>query len=188
MPAWGVFPPLHGLAFGCFGSFTLYWGGEIVAVPNRKARELLALLFARGGGPLHKLTAAQTLWPGADEDHAMDSLYKACGVLRRMIRAGIPIPLEIRRDVLTLDIRKLDSDVKQFEALYQRRQDIVCCQAAVTLYKGPFLFDEYYEWTAQTEAYYDLRYMELLEILARRLSEQGAPEAAYYRMLLGQGR
>lgn len=118
----------------------------------------------------------------------MDSLYKTCGVLRRMIRAGIPIPLEIRRDILLLDIRKLDSDVSRFEALYQQRQDIVCCQTAVMLYKGPFLFDEYYEWTAQTEAYYDLRYMELLDIVVRRLSEKGDPGAAYYQMLLDQGR
>ena len=87
MAGWRVFPPLQGLAFGCFGSFVLYWNGEIVPIPNRKAGELLALLLARGGGPVHKLTAAQTLWPGTDESHAMDNLYKSCGVLRRMIRS-----------------------------------------------------------------------------------------------------
>ena len=187
LAAWGVFPPLQGLAFGCFGSFILYWNGEIVPISNRKAGELLALLLARGGGPVHKITAAQTLWPGSDESHAMDNLYKICGALRRVIRQGVPIPLNIQRDILTLDTREMDSDVRRFEALYQQRGNIACCQEAVALYKGPFLFEEYYEWTAQIEAYYDLRYLELLHIIVRHLSETGDPGASYYQMLLNQG-
>lgn len=115
---------------------------------------------------------------GADESHAMDNLYKICGALRRVIRRGIPIPLNIQRDILTLDTREMDSDVRRFEALYQQRRNIACCQEAVALYKGPFLFEEYYEWTAQIEAYYDLRYLELLHIIVRHLSETGDPGAS----------
>ena len=114
----------------------------------------------------------------------MDNLYKCCSVLKRMIRQGIPLPLRICRDTLSFDAREIDSDVKRFEMLYQQRDDLACCKAAIALYAAPYLYEEYYDWIAPIEAYYDMRYMELLELVIQRLTERGAPDAAYYQALL----
>lgn len=125
---------------------------------------------------------AETLWPGVDQAHAMDCLYKACGVLRRLIREGIPLPLEWDRDTLLLDGARIDSDVDRFEQLYLRREDADCREAAIALYTAPFLLNEYYEWTARLEAYYDMRYLELLRLAAESANTPSA--ASYYSGLL----
>lgn len=139
-------------------------------------------MFTEQGKPLRKAYVAETLWPGADGAHAMDCLYKAYGVLRRLIRQGIPLPLSWDRDTLLLDGTHIDSDVGRFERLYLRRGEAGCREAAIALYTAPFLLNEYYEWTARREAYYDMRYLELLRLAAEEADDPSA--AAYYRGLL----
>lgn len=141
-------------------------------------------MFAERGKPLRKAYVAETLWPGVDQAHAMDCLYKACGVLRRLIRQGVPLPLVCSRDTLLLDGTRIDSDVNRFERLYLQREDADCREAAIALYTAPFLLNEYYEWTARLEAYYDMRYLELLQLAAK--SADTSPAASYYRGLLDE--
>ncbi len=90
--------------------------------------------------------------------------------------------MDIQRDTLQLDDGEIDSDAAAFERLYQARENLACCRAAVELYTAPFLYSEYYEWTARAEAYYEMRYMELLALAAEKLA--GTPEARYYKKLL----
>lgn len=181
-----IFPPNEDFFISCFGSFALYWKGKPVRIPGRKASEMLAFLFAERGKPLRKAYVAETLWPGVDQAHAMDCLYKACGVLRRLIRQGIPLPLVWDRDTLLLDGMRLDSDVDRFERLYLQREDAGSREAAIALYTAPFLLNEYYEWTARLEAYYDMRYLELLRLAEKSANTPSA--ASYYRGLLNETR
>lgn len=146
----------------------------------------MAFLFAERGKPLRKVYVAETLWPGVDGSHAVDCLYKACGVLRRLIRQGIPLPLTWDRDTLLLDGICIDSDVDRFEQLYLRREDAGCREAAIALYTAPFLLNEYYEWTTGLEAYYDMRYLELLHLAEKSANTPYA--ASYYRGLLYESR
>ncbi len=161
----------------CFGSLTLYMDGVPLRIPSRKAGELLALLLLQKGRPLRKTVAAETLWPESDAERAMDSLYKVCGVLHSLKY----LPLEAQRDVIWLDDRGIDSDFAAFERFYKAREDLDCCRAAIDLYTDPLLIHEYYEWTARAEAYYDIRYMELLALAAQRLA--GTPAGRYYSRL-----
>lgn len=118
----------------------------------------------------------------------MDSLYKACRVLRALIRQGIPLPLIQNRDTLLLEGHGIDSDVERFLQLYQQREDAACRVAAIELYQAPFLLNEYYEWTARLEAYYDIRYLELLQLAADSAQQAGDTAAtAYYQKLLFSG-
>lgn len=136
------------------------------------------MLLVQKGHPIRKTCAAELLWPESEPDLAMDCLYKACSALRRL---G-PLPLDIQRDTLRLDDGEMDSDAAAFERLYQEREDLACCRAAVELYTAPFLYYEYYEWTARAGSYYEMRYMELLALAAEKL--EGTPEARYYKKLL----
>lgn len=130
---------------------------------------------------MRKTHAAEALWPESDPLHAMDSLYKACGTLRRA--CGSALPMEISRDTLWLDAARIDSDAARFEQLYQNRGSIDCCTAAIELYTAPYLINEYYEWSARIEAYYDMRYMELLTLAEHHFSRTGGPAARYYHQL-----
>lgn len=124
---------------------------------------------------MRKPAAAELLWPGADSVHAMDSLYKVCTALRHM-RC---LPLSVDRDTLWLDISRIDSDIARFDRLYRYRNVPECCTAAIDLYTAPFLINEYYEWSARAEAYYDMRYMQLLSLAekASARSETRPPHA-----------
>lgn len=165
----------------CFGTFSLYCGGRPLKLPNKKAAELLALLLSEQGRTVRKAAAAERLWPESDPAHAMDSLYKVCTALRRL-RC---LPLQINRDALWLDPSQIDSDAARFDRLYQYRGVPECCAAAIELYTAPFLLNEYYEWSARAEAYYDMRYMDLLSLAEKHADETGNRSAVrYYRRLL----
>lgn len=176
-------PPLEPEFYAvCFGTFSLYRSGKPLNIPSKKAVELLAFLLSGRGKIVRKTYAAEQLWPESTADHAMDSLYKACGVLRRA--CGTALPLQISRDALWLDASRIDSDAARFERLYQFRKDIDCCTAAIELYTAPFLINEYYEWSARAEAYYDMRYMELLSLAESHYRACGNRAALrYYRQL-----
>jgi len=165
----------------CFGSFSLYCGGKPLKFPNKKAAELLALLVSEQGRVVRKPAAAELLWPGADSVHAMDSLYNVCTALRHM-RC---LPLKVDRDTLWLDTSQIDSDIARFDRLYRYRNVPECCTEAIHLYTAPFLMNEYYEWSARAEAYYDMRYMQLLSLAEKHFSQAGDQASArYYRRLL----
>ena len=175
---------MAGFSVACFGSLAFYRDGLLLHIPNQKARELLALLLSEFGRPLRKSQAAELLWPETDSEHAMDSLYKVCGTIRRLGQAEAALPLESRRDALWLDLGRLDSDVARFRRLYRSREEIACCLAAIELYTAPFLINECYEWSAAAEAYYDIRYLELLSLAERHYRAQGdQAKAAYYAQL-----
>ena len=143
----------------------------------------MALLLAERGRPVRKASAAELLWPDSDPAHGMDNLYKVCGALRRMSEPKLP--LQIGRDTLWLDVSRIDSDIARFERLYLHRSELTCCQTAIELYTAPFLINECYEWSARAEAYFDMRYMELL-----MLAEQGSRQSGnlfavrYYQRLM----
>ena len=52
------------------------------------------------------------------------------------------------------------------------------CQVNIENYRGLLFYLDCFEWASQGEAYYDLRYMALLERTAMRLEQQGLSHAA----------
>lgn len=132
---------------------------------------------------MRKSAAAELLWPDSDPAHGMDNLYKVCSALRRM--AAPKLPLHVSRETLWLDVSQIDSDAARFERLYLHRSELSCCQAAIELYTAPFLINECYEWTARAEAYFDMRYMDLLLQAEQSARQSGNPRGArYYQRLM----
>lgn len=152
------------IQINCFERFSLFQNGDFIPITNKKAEELIAYLILEGK-PVKKSKLWELLWPEADSKNARDSLYKVCRYLRNLIKSGIEIPLKLFRNEIFLDTYKIDTDIERFESLYNQSENISMCREAVELYTAPLLFDNYYDWTAQAEAYYDIRYCELVQKL-----------------------
>lgn len=133
------------------------------------------------GRPVKKEKAAEVLWQDSSPENARDSLYKICHYIRRLQKQGIDIPLKDYRTELYLDLSEVDCDIREFKELYTYGTEPWHWEQAASLYTGPILFDNYYEWTGEEEAYYDVRYYELVERLATHYRQKGREDiAAFY--------
>ncbi len=72
---------------------------------------------------------------------------------------------------LALDIRRIYCDLTEFDRLYLEHTS-QSFQHAVSLYKGSLLFETAYDWAIGHEAYYDIRYMEMLDYLCEFYSDR----------------
>lgn len=154
------------LCIYCFGKFRLIYGGRHVPISNRKAEELLAYLTVTGT-PVSKEKAAGLLWEASEPNRARDSLNKVCAYLRKLKKNTVTqLPLYIRRDELYLDMTLGYYDIREFKRLCENETDAAGWERAVALYTAPLLLENCYDWAVLEEAYYDIRYGELLKKLA----------------------
>lgn len=126
---------------------------------------MIAFLACKKGDPVNKRGLAEILWPDADSAHAMDNLYKAYGYIKKLKNEGVIIPIQSSKNVFCLNLTEVSCDLVDFERMCSNESDYEDNSAAVELYQGPVLEDECYDWIATYEAYYELRYMELLDHL-----------------------
>jgi len=115
--------PVAPVRLRCFGAFSIAVGGKAVDLSQvkPKPRELLRLLAAHAGRPVHREVLVEALWPGADPAAGVRSLQVAISTLRRALepRAGRG---ESRLVVREGDAYRLalpegsDADLVRFEA------------------------------------------------------------------------
>ncbi|MDR2359936.1 MAG: hypothetical protein LBD85_01465 [Oscillospiraceae bacterium] len=146
----------------CFSHFSLTINGKSVNLHSLKADELIALLICERGKPISKQRAAGALWP--NNDCPLPNLYKVIEHIHRWRFEGVSVPLIAARGSICIDISEVDADTEDFIRLYNSDapEDWV---TAVELYRGILLIDSKYDWAVEYEAYYDVRYYELLERL-----------------------
>lgn len=169
----------------CFGNLniTLEGKNKVIAIGSRKTEELIAYLLCSGGVFVSKQKIAAALWNKFTAERAMDNFYKT---LKRLYCLGF-FSIENLRGKIRLNMENICCDVFTFEELYAKRREIDQCEAAVALYRGPLLFDECYDWISIWEAYYDIRYQELLNRLIMYYKKQGDfAKVAYYTGIMDQ--
>lgn len=111
----------------------------------------------------------------------MDSLYKVLGFWRRDSLLGQRLPLSGQGGSLTLSPAAVWCDLWAFEDGCAS-EDPARMEAAVSLYRGALLYQEYYEWTTEDAAYCEVRFAKLLDALAAHHAAAGnGVQAAYYR-------
>lgn len=168
----------------CLGKFSLLTDGRHFPLPQTKSAELLAYLACEMGGPVSKRRLAEALWPAAEPEQALDCLYKACRPIRNTPFASHILS---SRGEMRLDMVGVRCDLADFRRHYAARNDIARCEAAVALYRGALLGENFYEWSNAWEAYYDIRYLEVLTLLADHYDRIGdKAKAAYYRRKLDE--
>jgi DNA-binding SARP family transcriptional activator len=122
-PGNGLYSPVTPVQLRCFGAFSIAVGGTVVDLSQvkPKPRELLRLLAAHAGRPVHREVLVEALWPGADPAAGVRSLQVAISTLRRALEPNAGRG-ESRLVVREGDAYRLalpegsDADIVRFEA------------------------------------------------------------------------
>lgn len=158
-------------------------GGRPIVLTSRKARALIAIVAAQRDLRMSRPRLAALLWGDRAEPQARGSLRQALAELRRSLGAsGAPL-LRTDGDAVTLDGRRLESDIVRFRAL-RAEGGRAALEAAVALYRGAFLEDldpreeAFDEWRREEAAAFEAGLLDALERLAALCEEQGDDPAA----------
>jgi two-component SAPR family response regulator len=86
---------------------------------------------------------------------------------------------------MRLDVTGIYCGIFEFDRLYECRNSPENGAKALELYRGPVLGDEFYDWISIWEAYYEMRYEELLYIMVNHCASVHRIAAErYYRKKL----
>lgn len=133
------------------------------------------------GRPLGKQRIAEMLWADSESPRALDCFYKAVrGIAEAAEFYGVPLPIRSNSGAVWLDMRRVDSDVISFDE-FCKKGDIASYREAASLYTAPFLSKELYDWTSEWQAYYDVRYLSIIQRLIEYYQEKDPHLAHYYR-------
>jgi DNA-binding SARP family transcriptional activator len=141
-----------------FGSFRVELGGEPLSTSewqSRKARQLLKILVARRGRPVHREQLMEVLWPGESPKGVKNRLAVAASTLRAVLDPGKAHPNDhyVKGDAnaLQLDLDHVVVDAEEFlaEAETGLRSGGAELEAAEKRYLGDFLVEDLYEEWAQ---------------------------------------
>ena len=191
--------PRAAISIISLGEFRVLRDG--VTIPSavfvrQKARALLACLVA-SGGPVHRETLCEWLWPELAPDRAAASLRSTLYDLRRAVEpeleAGSPLSLiGAEGDMIRLALSERDRcdavDLAELATGPAGDEQIDRLTLAEALYRGPFLADWPFEdWAARPRAELEEVFKRVVEHLAAALVDAGRPREAiprYRRLLL----
>ncbi|MFO1037277.1 MAG: BTAD domain-containing putative transcriptional regulator [Geminicoccaceae bacterium] len=177
----GGSPPIR---LSLFGGLSLQTpDGRALALSSRKALALLAYLGLAPGMAASRDKLADLLWSDRGTEQARNSLRQTLTVLRRELGPDLAELVQSRRDVLALDESLIGIDAQDFlVSLAERATESL--QAAVDLYRGPFLdgffagSEEFEGWAATERERFLSLAGDAMDELARRLGpDSGLPVA-----------
>lgn len=170
------------LRIQCFGKMSVSIDDKPFIFKSKKAKELFAYLICNKGGPVKNSVLAEVLWPDICKQNAMDNLYKAVRATKKMRLDDYTIPIVMKHGEIYIDQFVYSCDLTDFVQLYQMKDDMAKCAAAVELYQGALLYDETYDWIGPYEAYYDIRFLKMSELLITHYMSNGNKRMEnYYR-------
>jgi predicted ATPase/DNA-binding SARP family transcriptional activator len=132
---------------------------------SRRGLWLLALLAMRAGRPLDRDWLAGLLWPDSDAAQARRSLRQSLHDLRRALGPAGRWLADDSRRTLRLEAEGAWVDVLAFDTALAR-PDLDSQEAAVRLYRGPFLEGCVEEWCLPERRQREEGYLAALERLA----------------------
>ncbi|HEX6420344.1 MAG TPA: BTAD domain-containing putative transcriptional regulator [Acidimicrobiales bacterium] len=194
-------PPL---AVHCLGGFAVLRHGEAVPVgewQSRKARDLVKVLAARDGRPVHRGVLLELLWPGEDPAQTGSRLSVALSTARAVLDPGKRHPagwyLGADTDTVWLDVDHAEVDLVRFADLVARAETerkagpspsaTDALAAAEVAYVGDaFPEDPYEDWTVSARERVRSSYIWVARTLASDAAAAGDTATAvrcYLRVL-----
>ncbi len=160
---------------------------------SRKSRDLLKILVARRGKPLHRERLADTLWPEDDPPQVSGRLSVALSRIRAALDPEHRFPQDhyvaAGEDAISLSVENLDIDVERFlklaeiglSQLREGRTDeaVPVLKAAEASYTGDFLEEDAYEdWAISLREQARALYIAVTRGLAEAAGKTGDRETA----------
>lgn len=108
----------------------------------------------------------------AEQQQALDSLYKVVRFWKSNEILNQYFPLQNWTSELEMEYGDISCDIWEFEKNIDS-EEINQMEAAVELYKGSLLFEEYYEWIEDYGAYYEMRIVKLMDFLIAHFEKKG---------------
>jgi DNA-binding SARP family transcriptional activator len=194
-------PPL---AVHCLGGFAVLRAGVPVPVgewKSRKARDLVKLLVAREGRPVHRGVLLDLLWPDEDPAQTASRLSVALSTVRAVLDPTKRHPagwyLAADADTVWLDVDHVDVDLLRFAHLVARAEGerkagpsaaaTAALAAAEAAYVGDlFPEDPYEDWTVSARERARAGYIWVARTLAADTAVEGDTATAvrcYLRVL-----
>jgi DNA-binding SARP family transcriptional activator len=192
-------PPVDRPQIAVLGTFEVTTpGGRRAEWRSRKARQLLKILIARRGSPIHREELMGLLWPDVEPDALRNRVSVALSAVRRAVDPDRCAADLIDADSETVRLRTdvVDLDVEQFldgsrAALEAHESDAPEASAALVdalhLHRGPALPDEpYAEWAAPLQREVRTAHLQVARALGVRASADGdhiAASDAFHRLV-----
>ncbi|GAC1388432.1 MAG: hypothetical protein NVSMB31_02370 [Vulcanimicrobiaceae bacterium] len=137
------------------GTYRLTAGGtDFTAPPTQKARALLTYLVWHQGMELPRERVIEVFWPECDPERGRSSLTTALWSIRRCFRQGgiDPDTVVFANKTRISWLAQTFLDATEFEMRASAAKDLSAIRAAVDLYRGEFLENDYTDWcVAQRE-------------------------------------
>ena len=121
-----------------FGGFQARAAGQVIDVPGRKERALVAFLAMPPGELRSRDKLCGLLWGDRGDKQAHDSLKQALHRLRSSFEFVLPLPIFADREFLALDRTAVAIDVQEFEQLISEGTSETIARATA-LYRGDLL-------------------------------------------------
>jgi len=172
------------ICINCFGRLEIYVDGkeQSMEMKSAKARELIAFLMTYKGAAVSKATVCEALWGETPIEYSKDCLYK---LVRRIKDMSMPFHIECSRGMMRLNIDNIESDILQFEALAEEKENVKKMEQLIDVYKGSLLEEECYGWINMKAAAYDKKYMDTICSLEEYYQENNrSAKQNFYRKLM----
>lgn len=170
---------LHASLFGSF-RIGLAEGGEI-AISNRRARAILAMLCLEPEMSFERERLSRLLWPGRFEAHAKASLRQCLLSLGRLLAEVGHNPIQVTRHAIRLAPVSIRSDLDELEAALAAGASSEAAERLAALGSAPLLegmvFGEgFAEWLAQQHSRIGRRIEAKVKAALAQLESEGRIE------------
>lgn len=147
----------NSIQVGCFGNFRVLLNGEEVSQErwvSAKARDLLAYFVTMRGEKIPTDKAFDAIW-GEKESTSRTAFHTALSRLRNALKNGQENPRLILVEVgeywldsarFSIDVDEFNSALAQAHAINNQSQRVEWYERAISLYRGEYLQNLYYEW------------------------------------------
>ncbi|MEB2333421.1 MAG: BTAD domain-containing putative transcriptional regulator [Anaerolineaceae bacterium] len=182
----------HSIQAQCFGSFRVLVNGEEVSQErwvSAKARDLLAYFVTLRGEKTPADKAFDAIW-GEKESVSRTAFHTALSRLRNALKSGKENPRLILVEVgeywldsarFTIDVDEFNSALAQAHAVNNQSQRAEWYERAVSLYRGEYLQNLYYEWVFPERRRLAQAYLNALqELTSHHLANQSPKQAVAY--------
>lgn len=177
-------PAVEGVRIKTLGGFGVAIAGSPVpfsAWQSKVARDVLAMMVAARGRPIHREVLIERLWPGDDPTKAGNRLSVALTTIRNVLdpekRHDAGWFVDSDRESVALSMERTDVDIDTFLKVAaqgmrlmregDRERGLVILETAEAMYLGDFLEDQpYADWTVSMREEAKTDYVHLASVLA----------------------